>query len=208
MARRSDHTRKELKTLVLDEAWNIVKEHGSEGLTARRIAKNIGYAPGTIYNLFDSMDDLCLQLNARTLDLLYDALNDAALPSSQSTSIDNVKSMAQRYITFAEENKPYWLMLFNLQLPERIRRAEWYHEKIERLFTPLEGLLVPYYAPEAEKERKEAARILWASVHGLCFLNETGKISLVSQENKTAAHMTHHLIDTFIAGIESITQQS
>ncbi len=76
MARRSDHTREELKVLIIEESWNIIKKHGFEGLTARRIAKNTGYAPGTIYNLFSSMDDLYLELNAKTLDLLLAVLSD------------------------------------------------------------------------------------------------------------------------------------
>jgi hypothetical protein len=47
-----------------------------------------------------------------------------------------------------------------------------------------------------------AARVLWASVHGICFLKETGKIPLISnQENPP--DMTGYLIDNFIAGIEA-----
>ena len=75
MARRNDHTREELKDLIIEESWRIIEKHGFEGLTARRIAKNIGYAPGTIYNMFISMDDLYLQLNAKTLDLLLATLS-------------------------------------------------------------------------------------------------------------------------------------
>ncbi len=71
MARRKDHSREELKDLILQAAWKIVGAEGYEGLTARRVAAEIGYAPGTIYNLFASMDDLCQQLCGRTLDDLY-----------------------------------------------------------------------------------------------------------------------------------------
>ena len=58
MARRSDHSRDELKALILDCAREIAEEEGLRGLTARRIATEIGYAPGTIYNLFSNLDDL------------------------------------------------------------------------------------------------------------------------------------------------------
>lgn len=67
MARRSDHTRDELRTLILEAAWSIIGQENAEGLTARRVASEIGYAPGTVYNLFESMDDLILNINLRTL---------------------------------------------------------------------------------------------------------------------------------------------
>ena len=91
-------------------------------------------------------------------------------------------------------------MLFNLKVTENRTDANWYHEKVDQLFTPLENLLEPYFTPKQSKKRKVAARVLWASVHGLCFLQETGKISIVSDKN-TAPDMTEYLIDTFIAGI-------
>ena len=201
MARRSDHTREELKALIIEESWKIIKKHGFEGLTARRIAKNIGYAPGTIYNLFSSMDDLYLQLNARTLDLLLAALSDSKCHDPKKSPIANMKAMAGHYMEFAREHRPYWLMLFNLKVTEDRADLDWYHEKVNRLFTPLEGLLEPYFTPEQGRKRKIAARVLWASVHGLCFLQETGKMSIVSNQN-TAPDMADYLIDTFVAGIE------
>lgn len=201
MARRSDHTREELKALIIEESWDIIQKQGFEGLTARRIAKNIGYAPGTIYNLFRSMDDLYLQLNAKTLDQLFVALNDTACHNHKKSPVHNMKAMAGRYMTFAKEYRPYWLMLFNLKVTENRGDAYWYHEKVDQLFTPLEGLLEPYFTPRQTKKRKIAARVLWASVHGLCFLQETGKISIISDQN-TAPDMAGYLIDTFVAGIK------
>jgi len=201
MARRNDHTREELKALIIEESWKIIEKHGFEGLTARRIAKDIGYAPGTIYNLFNSMDDLYLQLNAKTLDLLLATLSDQKCNDPKKSPIRNMKVMARRYMDFAKEHRPYWLMLFNLQTTENRTDASWYHEKVDQLFTPLEGLLEPYFTAKQSKKRKIAARVLWASVHGLCFLQETGKISIASDQN-TTLDMTEYLIDTFIAGIK------
>ncbi len=202
MARRSDHTREELKILIIEESWNIIEKHGFEGLTARRIAKNIGYAPGTIYNLFSSMDDLYLQLNSKTLDLLLAILSSPKCNDPKKTPIKNMKAMAHRYMEFAKEHRPYWLMLFNLKVTENRTDAGWYHEKVDQLFTPLEKLLEPYFTSKQGKKRKIAARVLWASVHGLCFLQETGKITIVSEQD-TAPDMAGYLIDTFISGIKN-----
>ncbi|MCB9989824.1 MAG: TetR/AcrR family transcriptional regulator [Rhodospirillales bacterium] len=207
MARRSDHTREELEKLILDAAWAIIGTDGYNGLTARGIAKHIGYTPGTIYNLFASMDDLSLHINARTLDLLYDVLADPACNDPKKSPAQNMKRMARHYIRFAQEYRPYWLMLFSYSLPEGRRDDPWYQQKIDRLFSPLETLLCPYFSPRQDGQRQKTARLLWASVHGLCFLQETGKIALAygkKNGGKAAADsMADMLIDTFLNGIKS-----
>jgi len=200
MARRSDHTREELKDLILATSWKIAGNDGFEGLTARRIAAEIGYAPGTIYNLFESMDDLYLQINARTLDRLYAILCGAACNDPAKSPAKNMKKMAGLYMEFAQGNRPYWLMLFNHRLPDGRKVQPWYQEKIDRLFDPLENLLKPLFGAKQDKKRKMAARVLWSSVHGLCFLQETGKIALVGDKAPAEA-MASYLIDTFLAGV-------
>src|SRR5690606_8831987 len=130
-------------------------------------------------NLFESMDDLYLQINARTLDTLYEVLNSAECNDQNKTPVQNMKKMAVLYMEFARAYRPYWLMLFSHKLPEGRKAQAWYQEKVDRLFDPLENLLKPLFKPQQDKKRKMAARVLWSSVHGLCFLQETGKIALV-----------------------------
>jgi AcrR family transcriptional regulator len=202
MARRSDHTREELKEIILKASWKIVEKRGFSGLTARRIAEEIGYAPGTIYNIFGTMNDLYLSVNSRVLDELYAVLSSPQCRSVKKTPVQNMKEMARLYAEFAGKYKPHWLMLFTYALPKNKKPPPWYQEKISRLFEPLEDLLEPFYTNRQTRKRKMAARVLWASVHGICFLKETGKIPLISnQENPP--DMTGYLIDNFIAGIEA-----
>ena len=146
------------------------------------------------------MDDLCLELNAKTLDFLFKALNDPSCNDPKKQPIQNMKAMAKSYMRFAQDYKPYWLMLFNHHLPEERKALDWYQEKIDRLFEPLENLLEIYFSSQQFRKRKIAARVLWASVHGLCFLQETGKISVISDRGG-APDMVEYLINTFIAGI-------
>lgn len=202
MARRNDHSKEQLKELILDTAWKILEQKGSEGLTARNIAKEIGYAPGTIYNFYQSMTEVQLHINSRTLDLLYEALTVSDCTNSQRLPIENMKSMASCYIQFARDYRPYWLLLFNLQLTEGQRQLSWLGYKIEKLFVPLETQLKRMFAETTSHiECKRAARTLWASVHGLCHLQETAKLSIVDDQ-KTSLDLSYYLIDTFLAGLE------
>ena len=200
MARRSDHTREELKDAVFKAAWQIISEEGFDALTARHIAKQIGYAPGTIYNLYDSMDDLYLQINAHTLDLLNARLSGFADNQTKAVAAAQMKAMAHSYMDFARDYRAFWLMLFNLKVTIHRPDASWYHEKVDQLFAPLEKLLVPFYAQGQEKEHKMAARILWSSVHGLCFLQETDKLILMTNQS-SVSESVDYLVETFLKGI-------
>ena len=202
MARRSEHSRPELEELMLKEARRIVGDHGFEGLTARKLAESVGYTPGTIYNVFHSMDDLYLRINGETLDLLYGVLSGPACNDPDRSPVDNMKSMASQYKDFCNQYKPYWLMLFTHRLSGGLMAPEWFTVKIERLFEPLEALLHAYYKPHEERQRKMAARILWSSVHGLCFLEQSGKFRLVSDDS-TINMMMDYLIENFITGIKA-----
>jgi len=200
MARRNDHSREELKKMILRSALGIVGKKGFEALTARAVASDIGYAPGTIYNIFASMEDLYLSVNAHTLDKLYDALSDPACKNDTKSPLQNIKKMAELYRNFAHENRTYWVMLFTHSLPAGQKAPAWYQEKINLLFEPLEELLGPYYSTRQIKKRKMAARALWASIHGVCFLEETGKIPLINNQ-ELATDMAQYLIENFISGI-------
>jgi AcrR family transcriptional regulator len=207
MARRKDHNREELNKMVLDAAWDIIAADGSKALSARSIAQKIGYAPGTIYNLFSSMDELTLHINARTLEMLKAELAKDMpkdLEKSQFVPVAVMKKLAARYMKFARAYKPYWLMLFEFSKPQSEGEAPWYAEKINELFAPLEALLIPYY--KEETECKKSARVLWGSVHGLCFLQETGKIENAARNGLThakdpALELANMLIENYMAGI-------
>lgn len=168
---------------------------------ARRSSTGIGYAPGTIYNLFDSMDDLYVQVNARTLDNLNQVLKDKSCNDPSKTPSENMKAMADLYIEFTQKHRSHWLMLFQHTVDENFDVPEWLDQKIEKLFAPLENQMDNFFEQGQDRQKKTAARILWSSVHGLCFLQETGKIGVVGQD-KSMHTIAHYLIDIFVKGLK------
>ncbi len=202
MGRRSDHTPEQLKEMILEEAWNVIEKEGIDKLTARRIATAIGYTPGTIYSFFTSMEMLQLHLNAKTLNLLHETLSDPECNNPDNKPIKNMKLMAKNYISFAQKYRPHWLMLFENRLEHLKKDEGWYQEKIDRLFEPLEAQMSAFYSDNQKRKRKVATRVLWASVHGICFLKETGRLSLVDEE-KSTEHLSTFLIENFIRGLKS-----
>ena len=57
--------------MAMSSARGIVQQEGLRALTARSLAAAIGYSPGTLYNLFENLDELALHVNASTLDALH-----------------------------------------------------------------------------------------------------------------------------------------
>lgn len=201
MARRNDHSREELKTLILETAWTITGLEGFEALTARKLADQIGYTPGTLYNVFTSMDDLYLALCMRVVEKLGALLWDPACHDPKATPAQNIKTMARSYRAYALDNRHHWMLLFGHTLPDNVKPPAWYGEKVALLFVPLEKVMAPAFAADDKRGVAIAARILWSSVHGLCFLEVSRKIPFIT-DHATAEEMMDIMIDSFIAGLE------
>jgi AcrR family transcriptional regulator len=193
MGRRSDHSREELTNLILDAAWNIAESDGLSGLTARNIADKIGYAPGTIYNLFDDLDELILQVRGRTLDLLYDEL--ASLPQNGEPARD-LLALGRGYIEFTRSHPNLWNVTLDHHVP-RDTMPNWYHDKALRLFDLLESALAPLFENDDAREAALAAQVIWSSLHGIYQLQSAGKLI----EPESLDDMTQLLIECFVDGL-------
>jgi AcrR family transcriptional regulator len=168
MARRSDHSREELREMALTAAEKIVVEQGYEGLSARKVAAQIGYTVGTLYLVFENIDDLILQINARTLDRLH-----ARMTQPHANSIDPrdyLVQLGQAYIRFADEDPHRWAMVFEHRLAEDRSLPAWYQEKVARMFAMVEQGLQPLAGRHSQDDVLQASRALWGGVHGICIL--------------------------------------
>ena len=180
--------------MALETAREIAEKEGLRGLAARRIARDIGYTVGTIYNLFEDLDDLIVHLNGRTLDALYAALVNLPRKGEPETVI---RTLAQGYIKFVGERPKLWSVQFEHHLPESRQMPDWHHEKILRLLGLVERGLAPLFAPGRETERHHAARVLWSSLHGICSLESAGKLDA----GETVTAMADTLVTYILAGV-------
>ncbi len=198
MARRSDHSREELTELALSAASAIAAADGLEGVTARRVAAAIGYAPGTLYNLFDNLDGLIVRVNGRTLDRLFEALS--AVPAGGRPAQD-LDRLLDAYLAFIQAHPELWSLLFEHRLPNGQDLPGWYHDKVARILELVEAALSPLFAPGEDSGKEEAARLIWAGLHGILTLAETGKLEVLSA--RPAADMARRLVAYIVAGLET-----
>jgi AcrR family transcriptional regulator len=196
MGRRSTHTPDQLRHHILDAAQSIIETNGLAGLSAREIARRIGYSPGTIYNMFQNLDDVVLHIEARVLDALDERLA-AALDAGPAE--ERVSRLAEAYLTFTQERPKLWNLLFEHYMPEDSQTPAWYQQKLETLMGRVETAMAPLFPPGSDLERQRAARVLWAGVHGITSLATANKLSNVT--NEAANLLVRDLIRNYLAGV-------
>jgi AcrR family transcriptional regulator len=196
MARRSDHTRDEIREMAIQAAERIVGLEGYQGLSARKVAAEIGYTVGTLYLVFDKLEDLIFQVNGRTLDVLYDRMSAAM--AGCASPYDCVSALARAYIDFALEHPKRWGMIYEHVLPEGEKVPANYQAKVERLFGLVEESVKPLAQRHPRREVAQAARVLWGAVHGICMLKLTNKLDVAGEDS--AHELVEVLIRRFLQG--------
>ncbi|MGB9152644.1 MAG: TetR/AcrR family transcriptional regulator [Alphaproteobacteria bacterium] len=191
MARRKDHTPEQLKALILSAATKLIEHKGSGGLTARALATEVGYTPGTIYNVYRDMDALITDINYETLGNLYSFCQTRLERATPDFS--KIRALAYAYVDFSHANIRAWETLFNGSRtntgPSRLPKA--YQQRILSLFQLIEDVLVECLGlPVANAHR--SARLLWACLHGITVLTIDGRLKMVGIEKP------HKIIDDLL----------
>ena len=224
MARRNDHTRKELKELAISAGQNIISAEGLSKFSARKVAKEVGYTVGTLYNVFEDYNDIVLHINAATLDAMYEYVSENIKDGnkynqdaqgaqhiyctqdsqdadcSSSLYVKAIKDMASFYIRFAHENYNRWNALFIFNLPQGVELPDWYIDKMTILFVLIEKPLLSLFNGD-NKATERSAKVIWASVHGICQLGLTGKLDAVGAERVQV--LANDMIEHYIKGLKS-----
>lgn len=196
MARRSDHSREELREMALSAAEKIVMEHGYGGLSARKVATAIGYTVGTLYLVFENIDDLILNINARTLDRLHAQMTAPhAVPGDAR---DYLLQLGHAYIHFANKDPHRWAMVFEHRFSDNRSVPAWYQEKITRMFAVVEEALEPLANKRPRHEITQAARAIWGGVHGICILALTDTLGVAGVDS--VQELTRSLISNYLKG--------
>lgn len=195
MARRSDHSREELQEMALTAAETLLDEQGGAALSTRKVAAAIGYSAGSLYLVFKNLDDLCWQINARTLSGLMVSL-DARIDGPSPR--ERLKGYAAAYLEYAQQWSHRWALLFDHSSSEGATAPEWLQATIAELFTRIEADLVELWPDESPENVTLAARTLWGSVHGITQLKLRDKLFFGGES--AALQMTDSLIDRYLDG--------
>lgn len=196
MGRRSLHTSDQLRELIIRSTLDIVEQNGLAGISAREIARKVEYSPGTLYNLFESLDDLVLHAGARAIELLDSELAEVPAYGSPETRL---KSLAQACVRFSRARPHLWALISHNTANHGHAMPNWYLDKLEHLTQRFEAALAPMFADDPDR-LGHAGRLLWAGVQGVATLSSTGNPP--HAENGAAEELVATFVSTYLAGLE------
>ena len=194
MARRNDHTREELHSMAIDATRTIIAQEGIEGVSARKVAQQIGYTVGTIYQSFENIHDLVLHANAFTLSEMLGEL-EVSYQGSRDP-LQRMVKLAEAYLRFAESHQKQWAAVFRHSLPPGYVMPDWYQARIDALFSLIENGIRALAPQRSRQSIQGAARTLWSGVHGICILHTGDKLfsnRIASAQSLVQSLVKHYL---------------
>ena len=149
--------------------------------------------------MFDNLDDVVLNVEARVLDALDRRLSEVEPGNDGAGANDRLIRIAHAYLAFTQEKPRLWNLLFEHHMPHGTELPPWYRQKLEGLTAQIERALAPRFPPGSEDDLKRAARALWAGVHGITSLSTADKLAVVTTEG--TGGLIDDLIGTYLAGL-------
>ncbi len=175
MARRKDHTREELRELAIEQGTQLVRENGVGALTARNVAKAIGYTPGTLYNIFDNIKGLVAAINAHTLQGL--ATDIEAQIQRCKTPQSKLTRICQLYIQLQADEPKLCTLIFASPLESL---TEDFGSAVHAVFDQVTDAIRPLCKNDAAA--RQDAKIIWSTLHGICLLHQNGKLDVTEPD--------------------------
>jgi len=193
LARRSDHSKEEIKALAINHAYKLIEEKGEDGFKARDIAKRMGYTVGTIYYVFDNMENLRLHVCAKILDSLHSkAIKD--LPKKKN----KINFHITNFIEYSQKHSKLWLFLYS-NSSNRNETPLWFLEKLDGLFLLYAEAFYPH--TKNKKEALKAAHVILASMYGMCILAINSRPDRINSAEPIS--MAKHLAKTYLKGLHN-----
>ncbi len=169
MATAAQTRRAALRETLIEIAERHITQNGLSSLRARDLAKEAGCALGAIYNAVGDLNELTLEVNARTFKRLGAYVTQHT--PSDIAPIDRIVAMAWAYHHFAAENHNAWRALFDIERAPDEAAPAWYLTEMQGLFALIHGPLSELNPDQSPEELALLTRALFSGVHGIVLLS-------------------------------------
>ncbi|OBT04282.1 hypothetical protein A9267_18510 [Shewanella sp. UCD-FRSSP16_17] len=196
MARRKEHTHEEINEMAIVAVMEYLQAASLDGLSLRKVASQIGYAPSTLINIYGSYQQLLLRVSERVLVNLYQHLADLNVDCSQDEPINIIEAMAHGYCQFAFEHKAGFKLVFEISAPDNVSLSSSHQHAIDSLFGLISQQLKHVFAQVSEQQITLMSRVLWGGIHGLTCLAIDGKLFTTETELPTmlSSHVQGYIL--------------
>jgi AcrR family transcriptional regulator len=198
IAERRIRQKEEIRQLILDTSWQVVKQEGWHALSLRRVADAIEYSVPVIYDHFENKEAILLELSRQGFALL--TRNLARAREKQPDPALQLQAMADAYWNFAFRNREYYQLMFGLGMPCcDINRCV--PEKgvfRDLVMQPMEAIVRPNGKKQTDLCLKY--HTFWSMLHGLVSIKWLGSANAQETLNK---RVLEDAVTGFIRNLES-----
>jgi AcrR family transcriptional regulator len=160
---RRERQKAELRAELLKAAHQLVTEDGYEGLTIRKLARRVGYAPMSVYSYFADKQDILQALAA-------DAFEHIARRAERDTPKDPLGALAhgmREYAAFGLENPNEYRTIFMTRNPRPDAEAATKMAHENPAMQSLRGAVrACIEAGLVQGDEHAIATLLWTMTHG------------------------------------------
>ncbi|MGH1330984.1 MAG: TetR/AcrR family transcriptional regulator [Paracoccaceae bacterium] len=183
MASKSQIRKDALRDKLIDAAQAQIVAGGLQSVKARDLARAAGCSLGAIYNAFEDMNALVMQVNGRTFRELGEAVAASVQGAQGAGPNERLIVMSNAYLAYAAGNTHRWRALFDLEMSVDGPVPDWYLTALGRLFANIAAPLAEIFPEMAPRELDLMTRALFSSVHGIVLLGLEKRISGVPFES-------------------------
>lgn len=169
MTSKVQERRKALRETLVHIAQTQIYRDGVATLRARDLATQAGCALGAIYNVFNDLSDIIVEVNARSFDTLEHSIRQA-LVTCPDRPTDQLIAMSLAYHHYAAQNYHAWRALFDLPLSPQQDAPDWYRTRLAGLLTYIETPVQTLYSDLSPLDQQLLSKALFSSVHGIIWL--------------------------------------
>ncbi len=166
---KTEQRHADLRQRLITIAAAQIATDGAASLKARDLAARAGCAVGAIYNVFDDMTALVMQVNLHSFVALQKVAEAAIRDAADLGPREQLVRLGQAYLGFATAQYHTWRALFEVNADLAVI-PDWYQQALDALFAsiaPPVRALFPSLPPADLALMVEA---LFSSVHGIVLL--------------------------------------
>lgn len=160
------------KEIILNCAFDMVRQNGIEVINAREIAKHLGCSTQPLFHVFNNMEELMQNLYAKTEELYNNRMEKAI------TQPDPFAAAGFAYVQFARDERNLFKLLFMSNHFKVSSAFEMIEEDKEFIETISKSAALSYEAA------KKLYVNMWLLTHGIASMIATNSFSPSDEEVK------------------------
>jgi len=188
--------KEQIRSAIMDTAWQMVKEEGWQSLSIRKIADAIEYSVPVIYDHFENKEAILAEFGLVGFDLLSKKIKQAK--EKHAEPVGQLKAMADAYWNFALKNKEYYQLMYGVGM------ACCGKEKNMDDKDSFDSLIMDSIEKIISKSKQPATSVClkyhtyWSILHGLVSIKMMGNSPVSGELNKM---VMDDAIDGFIKNL-------